>query len=104
METLNQIMSPEAYVRFYYPFAQKSERVTGISGIFDLAQGADESAWGNKMTGDYNIFGIKADANWTGAVKFKTTHEFVNGNWIVINAPFRSYPNADAAFTDHAQF
>lgn len=104
MESLTKIMSPEDFVKNYYPFAVASQKLTRIPALFTMAQGAAESAWGNKVTGAFNLFGIKADSSWKGATEVKVTHECMNGKWSVINASFRSYTDATAAFTDHAQF
>ena len=104
METIKLTTGADYFVKTYLPFAKQSEALTGISAVFTLAQGGTESAWGAKTTGNFNFFGIKADASWKGDIKTNVTHEFVNGKWIVINANFRSYANAADGFTDHAQF
>ena len=97
-------MTSELFVKTYYPLALKSEKDTGISAAFTMAQASLESGWGTQVTGDFNFFGIKADPSWKGESKLKTTHEVVHGKTITILDHFRSYPDAAAGFTDHAQF
>ena len=54
-------MTPKDFVKKYKPFALESEKKTGISHLFTLAQAALESRWGERAEG-YNFFGIKAKA------------------------------------------
>lgn len=121
-------MTPKEFVKKYKPFALETERKTGISHLFTLAQAALESGWGERGVGN-NFFGIKVPKNLvsnTPANKkqlFKTTE--------VLNAPnlgykfpqvmsiyqlpsgkykyevkdwFRKYDTPEECFTDHAQF
>nr|DAS52584.1 MAG TPA: Muramidase (flagellum-specific) [Caudoviricetes sp.] len=121
-------MTPKEFINQYKPFALETERKTGISHLFILAQAALESGWGERGVGN-NFFGIKVPKNLvsnTPANKkqlFKTTE--------VLNAPnlgykfpqvmsiyqlpsgkykyevkdwFRKYETLEECFTDHAQF
>lgn len=121
-------MTPKEFIKQYKPFALETERKTGISHLFTLAQAALESGWGERGVGN-NFFGIKVPKNLvsnTPANKkqlFKTTE--------VLNAPnlgykfpqvmsiyqlpsgkykyevkdwFRKYDTPEECFTDHAQF
>ena len=121
-------MTPKEFINQYKPFALETERKTGISHLFILAQAALESGWGERGVGN-NFFGIKVPKNLvsnTPANKkqlFKTTE--------VLNAPnlgykfpqvmsiyqlpsgkykyevkdwFRKYETPEECFTDHAQF
>ena len=121
-------MTPKEFIKQYKPFAIETERKTGISHLFTLAQAALESGWGERGVGN-NFFGIKVPKNLvsnTPANKkqlFKTTE--------VLNAPnlgykfpqvmsiyqlpsgkykyevkdwFRKYDSPEECFTDHAQF
>ena len=120
-------MTPKEFINQYKPFALETERKTGISHLFILAQAALESGWGERGVGN-NFFGIKVPKNLvsnTPANKkqlFKTTE--------VLNAPnlgykfpqvmsiyqlpsgkykyevkdwFRKYEMPEECFTDHAQ-
>ena len=121
-------MTPKEFINQYKPFALETERKTGISHLFILAQAALESGWGERGVGN-NFFGIKVPKSLvsnTPANKkqlFKTTE--------VLNAPnlgykfpqvmsiyqlpsgkykyevkdwFRKYDTPEECFTDHAQF
>ena len=50
------------FVATYKPYAIETERKTGISYLFILAQAALESAWGTHAPGNM-FFGVKAKAN-----------------------------------------
>lgn len=54
-------MTPKEFIKQYKPFALETERKTGISHLFTLAQAALESRWGERAEGN-NFFGIKAKA------------------------------------------
>lgn len=121
-------MTKKDFIKQYKPFALESEKKTGISHLFILAQAALESGWGERGIGN-NFFGIKVPKNLvsnTPANKkqlFKTTE--------VLNAPnlgykfpqvmsiyqlpsgkykyevkdwFRKYDTPEECFTDHAEF
>lgn len=51
-------MTPEDFVKKYYPFAKKVEEDTGIPALAIMAQAALEANWGRAAIGN-NIFGIK---------------------------------------------
>ncbi|MFC2441452.1 MAG: glucosaminidase domain-containing protein, partial [Capnocytophaga ochracea] len=52
-------MTPKEFIKQYKPFALETERKTGISHLFILAQAALESGWGKNVTGNM-FFGVKA--------------------------------------------
>lgn len=68
------------------------------------AQWALESAWGKKVTGDYNFFGIKAKGKWNGPKKLVTTTEEVKGKHVKINDYFRSYKSLQEGIADRVKF
>lgn len=51
------------------------------------AQWALESAWGKKLSGQHNYFGLKGGGTST------ETREFVNGDWITITDDFLNFPD-----------
>lgn len=68
------------------------------------AQAVLESGWGQStlaINGN-NLFGIKGRYN--GNYIVMPTLEFINGQWITVNAEFRKYPNWDASVEDHGSF
>lgn len=56
-----QPLSPYVFKKQYIPYALESERLTGISALFSLAQAALETGWGAHTPGNM-FFGIKATA------------------------------------------
>lgn len=121
-------MTKKEFVKQYKPFALKSEKKTGISHLFILAQAALESGWGERGVGN-NFFGIKVPKNLvsnTPANKkqlFKTTevlnapnlgykfpqvmsiYELPNGKYkYEVKDWFRKYDTPEECFTDHAEF
>lgn len=81
---------------------------TGIPPHFMLAQAALESGWGKHEirhaddSPSYNLFGIKAGANWKGDVVEKVTTEYVNGAPQKVVEKFRAYNSYAEGFSDYA--
>ena len=63
-----------------------------------------ESAWGQSTLAqapNYNLFGIKGSYN--GQTVYMNTLEFLNGQWVTKNEPFRRYPSFAESFMDNAR-
>lgn len=101
-------MSPNvaAFVKLLSAAAQQSMAVTGIPASFTLAQGGLESTWGTSKlaTQANNLFSVKADPSWKGAVFSIPTREFLNGQWTTVNANWRKYATWLDCLNDHALF
>jgi len=70
-----------------------------------LAQYALESAWGTKLSGHYNFFGMKAtqDEIESGDVTWDVTREETkSGASYYIRAAFRNFTSLEDAFDAHA--
>jgi peptidoglycan hydrolase FlgJ len=97
------------FVQQHLAAAQRVEKETGIKASFTLGQAAHESGWGRREirnadgSDSHNLFGIKATADWKGAVTEITTTEVVNGQARKVAAKFRSYPHFEAAFADYSR-
>lgn len=88
-----------------YPLAiQASKDLGGIDPSALLTQWGFESAWGKKVTGNYNYFGIKADSNWTGEKKDTPTTEYIAGEKKSMIQSFRSYNSPEEAVGDYVNF
>ena len=74
-----------------------------ISAALIIAQGILESGYGQYAPGN-NLFGIKADASWHGAVISEQTKEYINGQWETVTATFRAYPSKGDSLVDHGKF
>ncbi len=92
------------------PLASRAAEQLGLEPEVIVAQAALESGWGKHTitkadgTNSYNYFGIKAGSDWEGDVARVRTHEFINGRALRVNADFRAYPDAAAAFEDYVDF
>lgn len=86
--------------------AKELAKATKIPASFTIAQAALESGWGNSELAwsAHNIFGIKADRSWVGEVVMMPTREFLGGEWTVVTAKWRKYPDWSACLKDHAKF
>jgi len=66
-----------------------------------LAQYGLESAWGKKVTGTFNFFGIKARTG--DSYTLCPTHEVIDGKSLSINQPFKNFSSYEDAFDYHGQ-
>lgn len=103
-------LSPtEHFVRKHQAAAQAAEQATGIPANNILGQAALESGWGKHEirmkdgSPSHNLFGIKANSNWTGKVAEVTTTEYIGGVAHKVTAKFRAYDSYADAFKDHAR-
>jgi len=117
-------MTPKDFIKQYKPFALETERKTGISHLFILAQAALETGWAKSVPGNM-FFGVKAgkDTPENKRQLLPTTevlnspnmkHLFplvmsvkmlTNGKWLYrVKDWFRKYDSPEECFTDHAQF
>ena len=101
--------SAASFVQQHTQAAQAAERATGIPAAFMIGQAAHESGWGRREiqsadgTPSHNLFGIKAGADWKGAVAETTTTEYVDGRAVKTVARFRAYASHAESFADFAR-
>lgn len=113
-------MTPEQFVKTYFPEAKKVEAKTGFHYLIPLTQGALESGWGAKVKGN-NFFGIKDTDGINGNEQLITTTEYLSTNKAkfptiisitkvgnkfkyIVKDWFKKYPSAEKAFEDHINF
>lgn len=117
-------MKPSEFVKTFLPFAQETERKTGISAIAILTQAALESGWGEIAPGNM-FFGVKDNDGVNGNEQLITTTEYskrsdlkfpviiyvtpvlLNGQKYFkykVKDYFRKYKTPEESFTDHANF
>ena len=113
-------MTPKEFVKKYKPFALETERKTGISHLFILAQSALETGWGKSAPGNM-MFGVKAKAGTpTEKRQLVVTKEVLSspnvsfpeiiritkredGKYLYeVKDWFRKYDTPEESFTDHA--
>ena len=100
------MMDTKEFIALIGPAAQASEAQTGIPASFTVAQAALESSWGKSRLANEgkNLFGVKADAAWTGDVLELPTREFLRGRWVSVVARWRKYADWQDCLDDHAKF
>jgi peptidoglycan hydrolase FlgJ len=97
------------FVQQHTAAARDAELATGIPATFMVAQAAHETGWGRKEirhadgAPSFNLFGIKAAANWKGPTADITTTEYVNGQPQKVVAKFRAYGSYAESFADYAK-
>lgn len=113
-------MTPKEFVKKYKPFALETERKTGISYLFILAQSALETGWAKSIP-DNNMFGVKAKAGTPPEKRqLVVTKEVLSspnvafpeiiritkredGKYLYeVKDWFRKYDSPEESFTDHA--
>ncbi len=93
-----------------WPQAQRAADTLGVSTELLVAQSALETGWGKQaMTRPdgrlaYNLFGIKAGADWQGDTVTKPTLEFHQGVMKTEVAHFRAYASAEESLNDYVHF
>jgi len=97
------------FVQQHTSAAQSAEAQTGIPASFMVSQAALETGWGRKEikhadgSPSYNLFGIKAGADWQGPTADVTTTEYVKGRAQKVVARFRAYGSYEESFADYAK-
>ncbi|MFD1433135.1 glucosaminidase domain-containing protein [Lacticaseibacillus yichunensis] len=87
-------------ISYAVPIAQQAQLYPSVM----LAQAITESGWGSSTLakGANNLFGIKADATWKGAVYSTKTQEVINGQTVTVTAKFRRYSTLGDSLRDYA--
>lgn len=89
--------------------AMAASRASGVPAKLIVGQAALESGWGRREITNadgsttFNVFGIKAGANWRGPVAEVMTTEYVDGQPQKVRARFRAYGSYDEACADYAR-
>lgn len=97
------------FVQQHAQAARMAEQESGIPASFMLAQAAHETGWGQHPIrhkdgqSANNLFGIKAGANWKGAVAEVMTTEVIDGQAHSVKAKFRAYASPAESFQDYAR-
>jgi peptidoglycan hydrolase FlgJ len=101
--------TPIDFVREVLPHAHQAAASLGIHPLALVAQAAVETGWGRHvMSGhdgasSFNLFGIKAGGEWSGAKVSKRTLEVEAGTAIQKQAHFRSYSSMAESFSDYVK-
>jgi peptidoglycan hydrolase FlgJ len=109
-ERTSELSSGQAgFVQRHLHDARSAQAHSGIPASFMVAQAAHETGWGQREirhvdgSSSHNLFGIKAGANWKGAVAEVTTTEVIDGEARKVKAKFRAYGSYAESFDDYAR-
>ena len=104
-DSRGRFKTKQEFLAGMYPLAVRaSEKLGGVDPNALLSQWGLESAWGSRLAGKFNYFGIKADASWNGPKEFQSSAEFKNGQMKNEVSAFRSYSSAEEAVDDYVNF
>jgi len=102
--------SPKEFIQGVWQHAVEAAQQLNLDPNVLVAQSALETGWGKKtiqsVEGDnsYNMFGIKADAAWSGNFAVVNTVEFRSGIANMEKAVFRVYDSLSSSFSDYVNF
>jgi peptidoglycan hydrolase FlgJ len=100
--------SKEDFLRQLRPHAERAARELGVDPNALLAQAALETGWGRSVPCNaqggcsFNLFGIKAGSQWSGATVNVPTLEFEAGIPVRKVERFRAYDSPADSFRDYA--
>jgi flagellar protein FlgJ len=100
--------SKDDFLRTMRPHAEQAAREIGVDPDALLAQAALETGWGRSVpcnaSGEcsFNLFGIKAGSQWSGATVNVPTLEFESGIPVRKVERFRAYDSPADSFRDYA--
>jgi peptidoglycan hydrolase FlgJ len=101
-------ISKDDFLRTLRPHAEQAAREIGVDPNALLAQAALETGWGRSMPCNaqgecsFNLFGIKAGSQWSGATVNVPTLEFESGIPVRRVERFRAYDSPADSFRDYA--
>ena len=99
---LKSLSKPE-FIEFVGQRAQKAMAATGVPASVTVAQAIVETGWGKHTIGEAkNLFGIKGKGP-AGSVR-ASTREFIDGQWVTVDANFAKYSSFEQSITEHARF
>lgn len=108
--TASVVTSADAseFVDQVLPMIRQAAAALGVSPVGMLAQAVLETGWGKRMartangSPSLNLFGIKADGNWSGERATANTVEFSGGIATQRRAAFRAYASIEDSVNDFA--
>jgi len=99
----------ESFIEAMLPHAKRGAEALGVDPRLIIAQSALETGWGEHVPADargssFNLFGIKAQKDWSGERIWKDTLEFSAGQFDSHREPFRRYQSMGESVDDYVQF
>lgn len=98
----SSVNAQQAFIDSIAASAQTLANANDLYASVMIAQAIVESGWGRSTLSaapNYNLFGIKGSYN--GQSVTMPTSEFINGQWITVNAAFRKYPSYAESLQDN---
>jgi len=101
---------PQGFVTDIWPEAQAAASSLGVSPQLLIAQSALETGWGKHTMkfddgrNSYNLFGIKAGADWNGAALKRVSLEYRDGLLHNEVSRFRAYDSPASSLSDYVDF
>jgi flagellar protein FlgJ len=108
VNSVAEAVSSNSFVSKMASHARQASLISGLPAHFIMGQAALETGWGAKEiraadgSNSHNLFGIKANANWTGKVISVSTTEYINGVKQQRIEKFRAYDSYAESFKDFA--
>lgn len=106
----NRWQQPQQFIADIWPAAQAAAERLGVSAELLMAQSALETGWGKHTMkfddgrSSYNLFGIKAGAEWRGAALQRNSLEYRDGLLQSEVSRFRAYDSPRASLDDYVDF
>lgn len=100
--------SQSEFVKKMWPYAQQAGQQLGVDPRTLIAHAALETGWGRKIptasdgASSNNLFGIKANNQWTGGAVGARTVEYEDGVAVSKVQRFRAYSSPAESFADYA--
>lgn len=99
----------EEFVQQIWPHAMRGADSLGVEPEFLVAQAVLETGWGEHVPADsrgssFNVFGIKAQSDWSGERIWKKTLEFSGEGFESQREPFRRYQSLGDSVDDYVNF
>lgn len=108
IDQASKAVSSNSFVNKMASHARQASLMSGLPAHFIMGQAALETGWGAKEiraadgSNSHNLFGIKANANWTGKIVSVATTEYIHGVKQQRIEKFRAYDSYAESFKDFA--
>jgi len=102
--------SQQQFVDTLLPYAEAAADELGVAPQVLIAQAALETGWGNAVQklpngrSSYNLFNIKAGADWRGQKLSVNSLEYIDGVARKERSAFRVYDSYAQSFADYVNF
>lgn len=99
-------MNKQQFLEAIIQAAVQDEQRNGIPALATVAQAIHESNWGQSTLAQKanNLFGVKATKSWKGDILVLPTREYLNGQWVTVQASWRSYKTLSECLDDRMNF